>query len=83
MDSEAIKEVSRFGHAYRQNHSELGISSQISYKIISKTPLLSSAELRTSISTSTYKKSVMLTEDSIKRKRHNYSNLHSLISEMK
>jgi hypothetical protein len=72
--------MSRF--AYKRNSSNLTISSQLNYKIIAKAPLLA-APVHIASSNSAYKKSVLHTEGSVKRRRDHNSNLNSILSEFK
>lgn len=72
--------MSRFVH--KRNSSSLAIIAQLNYKIMPKASLLA-APAHISSSNSAYKKSVLHTEGSVKRRRNHDSNLNSILSEFK
>ena len=72
--------MSRF--ARKRNSSSLAITVQLNYKIMPKATLLA-APVHISTSNSAYKKSILHTEGSVKRRRNNNSNLSSILSEFK
>lgn len=69
--------MSRFAHKRHSNN--LAISLELSYKIMPKAPLLA-APVHISSSKSAYKKSVLHTDSSVKRKRDRDGNLNSILS---